>query len=137
MKRREFLKSVSALAASTAGRHRRRSPAKAQSRRRDLADRFRKRVPTQSLLSTASATTYPATKCRELEQQSADQPRNETVDGKPYYDKNKFKMELADDMKLDDMSVTFKLKKKATFQDGNRSPPKTSNGRSTALAWRC
>jgi peptide/nickel transport system substrate-binding protein len=41
-----------------------------------------------------------------------------TVDGKPYYDKNKFKMELADDMKLDDMSVTFKLKKNATFQDG-------------------
>src|SRR5471032_1561529 len=41
-----------------------------------------------------------------------------TVNGKPYYDKDKFKMELADDMKIDDMSVTFKLKKKATFQDG-------------------
>ena len=38
--------------------------------------------------------------------------------GQPYYDKDKFKMELADDMNLGDMSVTFKLKKDAVFQDG-------------------
>src|ERR1043165_2925805 len=38
--------------------------------------------------------------------------------GQPYYDKDKFKMELADDMKIGDMSVTFKLKKNAVFQDG-------------------
>ncbi len=38
--------------------------------------------------------------------------------GQPYYDKDKFKMELADDMVLGDMSATFKLKKNATFQDG-------------------
>jgi peptide/nickel transport system substrate-binding protein len=38
--------------------------------------------------------------------------------GQPYYDKNKFKPELAEDMNIGDMSVTFKLKKKATFQDG-------------------
>src|SRR5215475_3546608 len=38
--------------------------------------------------------------------------------GQPYYDKDKFKMELADDMKFGDMSVTFKLKKNAVFQDG-------------------
>src|SRR5882724_9296535 len=38
--------------------------------------------------------------------------------GQPYYDKEKFKMELADDMKVGDMSVTFKLKKNAVFQDG-------------------
>ena len=38
--------------------------------------------------------------------------------GQPYYDKDKFKMELADDMKLGDMSATFKLKKDAVFQDG-------------------
>src|SRR5207237_4863656 len=41
-----------------------------------------------------------------------------TVDGTPYYDRDKFKMELADDMSIGDMSVTFKLKRKATFQDG-------------------
>src|SRR5216684_3583427 len=38
--------------------------------------------------------------------------------GAQYYDRDKFKMELADDMKLGDMSVTFKLKKNATFHDG-------------------
>jgi peptide/nickel transport system substrate-binding protein len=38
--------------------------------------------------------------------------------GQPYYDKDKFKPELADDMNIGDMSVTFKLKKNATFQDG-------------------
>jgi peptide/nickel transport system substrate-binding protein len=38
--------------------------------------------------------------------------------GQPYYDKDKFKPELAEDMSIGDMSVTFKLKKNATFQDG-------------------
>lgn len=38
--------------------------------------------------------------------------------GAPYYDRDKFKMELADDMIVGDMSVTFKLKKNATFHDG-------------------
>src|SRR4029077_18117049 len=33
-------------------------------------------------------------------------------------DRDKFKMELADDMNVGDMSVTFKLKKNAKFQDG-------------------
>src|SRR5262245_65138066 len=38
--------------------------------------------------------------------------------GAQYYDRDKFKLELADDMKIGDMSVTFKLKKNAVFQDG-------------------
>ncbi|MGA0595261.1 ABC transporter substrate-binding protein [Enterovirga sp. CN4-39] len=38
--------------------------------------------------------------------------------GVPYYDRDKFKPELAEDMKTGDMSVTFRLKKNATFQDG-------------------
>ncbi|QPF91556.1 ABC transporter substrate-binding protein [Bradyrhizobium commune] len=38
--------------------------------------------------------------------------------GVPYYDRDKFKGELADDMKISDMSVTFKLKKNAKFHDG-------------------
>jgi len=38
--------------------------------------------------------------------------------GVQYYERDKFKMELADDMNVGDMSVTFKLKKNATFQDG-------------------
>ncbi len=45
-------------------------------------------------------------------------------DGTKSYDRDKFKPELAEDMKIDDMSVTFKLKKKAKFQDGS---PVTAN----------
>jgi len=40
------------------------------------------------------------------------------ANGTQYYDRDNFKMELADDMKIGDMSVTFKLKKNATFHDG-------------------
>src|SRR4051812_28045437 len=47
-----------------------------------------------------------------------------TVNGIPYYDRDKFKMELADDMVVGDMSATFKLKKNATFHDGT---PVTAN----------
>jgi peptide/nickel transport system substrate-binding protein len=38
--------------------------------------------------------------------------------GVPYYDRDKFKPELAEDMNVGDMSVTFKLKKSAKFHDG-------------------
>ncbi len=38
--------------------------------------------------------------------------------GTQYYDREKFKMELADDMNVGDMSATFKLRKDAKFQDG-------------------
>ena len=41
-----------------------------------------------------------------------------TVNGIPYYDRDKFKMELAEDMVVGPMSATFKLKKNATFHDG-------------------
>ncbi|TDT94461.1 peptide/nickel transport system substrate-binding protein [Azorhizobium sp. AG788] len=40
------------------------------------------------------------------------------VNGTPYYDRDKFEGELAEDMSIGDMSVTFKLKKDAIFQDG-------------------
>ena len=38
--------------------------------------------------------------------------------GVPYYDRDKIKGELAEDMNISDMSVTFKLKKNAKFHDG-------------------
>src|SRR3981189_25661 len=41
-----------------------------------------------------------------------------TVNGTQYYERDKFKMELADHMNVLDMSATFKLKKNATFHDG-------------------
>src|SRR6201993_2616127 len=40
------------------------------------------------------------------------------ADGSLSYDRDKFKMELAEDMNVGDMSVTFKLKKNAKFHDG-------------------
>ena len=39
-------------------------------------------------------------------------------DGTLSYDRDKFKPELAEDMDIGDMSVTFKLKKNAKFHDG-------------------
>ncbi len=39
-------------------------------------------------------------------------------DGTLSYDRDKFKPELAEDMTIGDMSVTFKLKKNAKFHDG-------------------
>ena len=46
--------------------------------------------------------------------------------GVPYYDRDKFKPELAEDMNVGDMSVTFKLKKNAKFHDGT---PVSGQGR--------
>ena len=46
--------------------------------------------------------------------------------GTQYYDRDKFKMELAEDMNVGDMSATFKLRKDAKFQDGT---PVTRQGR--------
>jgi len=38
--------------------------------------------------------------------------------GVPYYDRDKFKPELAEDMTIGDMSATFKLRRNAKFHDG-------------------
>jgi len=46
------------------------------------------------------------------------------ADGSTSYDRDKYEMELAEDMTVGDMSVTFKLKKNAKFQDGT---PVTAN----------
>jgi peptide/nickel transport system substrate-binding protein len=46
------------------------------------------------------------------------------ADGTMSYDRDTFKPELAEDMNVGDMSVTFKLKKKAKFHDGT---PVTAN----------
>jgi peptide/nickel transport system substrate-binding protein len=39
--------------------------------------------------------------------------------GVQYYDRDRFKMELAEDMNVGDMSATFKLRRDAKFQDGS------------------
>jgi len=118
MKRRDFLKSVSALAASTAVT----APAvfstaKAQSRQETLL--IVSESGPNNLDIHGVGTNVPG---YEVSWNCYDRLISHEMktgpNGQPYYDKNKFKTELADDMNIGDMSVTFKLKKKATFQDG-------------------
>jgi peptide/nickel transport system substrate-binding protein len=117
MKRREFLKSASALAASTAVTAPAVfSPAKAQSRAETLL--IVSESGPNNLDIHGVGTNVPGYEVSWNCYDRLISHEMKTVNGKPYYDKDKFKMELADDMKIDDMSVTFKLKKKATFQDG-------------------
>ena len=118
MKRRDFLKSVSALAASTAVTAPAVfSPAKAQSRQETLL--IVSESGPNNLDIHGVGTNVPG---YEVSWNCYDRLISHEMktgpNGQPYYDKNKFKPELAEDMNIGDMSVTFKLKKKATFQDG-------------------
>jgi peptide/nickel transport system substrate-binding protein len=118
MKRREFLKTASALAASAAlPAPAIFSPAKAQSRQETLL------IVSESGPNNVDihgvGTNVPG---YEVSWNCYDRLISHEMktgpSGQPYYDKDKFKMELADDMNVGDMSVTFKLKKNAVFQDG-------------------
>src|ERR1041385_3203692 len=116
MKRREFLKS--ALAAGTAvSAPAIFSPAKAQSRQETLL--IVSESGPNNLDIHGVGTNVPG---YEVSWNCYDRLISHEMkagpNGQPYYDKDKFKMELADDMKVGEMSVTFKLKKKAVFQDG-------------------
>jgi peptide/nickel transport system substrate-binding protein len=118
MKRRDFLKSVSALAASTAvSAPVVFSPAKAQSRQETLL--IVSESGPNNLDIHGVGTNVPG---YEVSWNCYDRLISHEMktgpNGQPYYDKDKFKPELAEDMNVGDMSVTFKLKKKATFQDG-------------------
>ena len=118
MKRRDFLKSVSALAASTAvSAPAVFSPAKAQSRQETLL--IVSESGPNNLDIHGVGTNVPG---YEVSWNCYDRLISHEMktgpNGQPYYDKDKFKPELAEDMNVGDMSVTFKLKKKATFQDG-------------------
>src|SRR5471032_440981 len=117
MKRREFLKSASALAASTAiTAPAVFSPAKAQSRAETLL--IVSESGPNNLDIQGVGTNVPGYEVSWNCYDRLISHEMKTVNGTPYYDKDKFKMELADDMNIGDMSVTFKLKKKAVFQDG-------------------
>ena len=118
MKRRDFLKSASALAASTAvSTPAVFSPAKAESRQETLL--IVSESGPNNLDIHGVGTNVPG---YEVSWNCYDRLISHEMktgpNGQPYYDKNKFKPELAEDMNIGDMSVTFKLKKKATFQDG-------------------
>src|SRR5579862_565377 len=117
MRRRDFLKSITALSAAGAlSAPAVWSPAKAQSRQETLLivsesgpnnlDIYG--VGTNVPSYEASWNCYDRLISHEMKE----------VNGTPYYDKSRFKPELAEDMNSGDMSVTFKLRKDAVFQDG-------------------
>jgi peptide/nickel transport system substrate-binding protein len=117
MKRRDFLKSTTALAASTmVSAPAIWSSAKAQSRAETLL------IVSESGPNNVDihgvGTNVPGYEVSWNCYDRLISHEMKDVNGTPYYDKDKFKMELAEDMVLGDMSATFKLKKNATFQDG-------------------
>jgi peptide/nickel transport system substrate-binding protein len=118
MKRRDFLKSSAAVAATTAVTAPAVfSPAKAQSRAETLL--IVSESGPNNLDIHGVGTNVPG---YEVSWNCYDRLITHEMktgpNGQPYYDKDKFKGELAEDMNVGDMSATFKLKKNATFQDG-------------------
>src|ERR1700683_1494206 len=120
MKRREFLKSMTALTAASAFSASAPavwSPAKAQSRQETLL--IVSESGPNNLDIHGVGTNVPG---YEVSWNCYDRLISHEMktgeNGAPYYDRDNFKMELADDMKIGDMSVTFTLKKNAVFQDG-------------------
>src|SRR5580692_1329390 len=100
MKRRDFLKSVSGIAVGAAVQAPAIwSPAKADAR-------------SETLL----VVTEGGPNNLDIHGVGTNRPGYETSWNS--YDRDKFKLELAEDMNVGDMSVTFKLKKNAKFHDG-------------------
>jgi peptide/nickel transport system substrate-binding protein len=118
MKRREFLKSVTALAAGSVmpAAPAVWSPAKAQSRQETLL--IVSESGPNNLDIHGVGTNVPGYEVSWNCYDRLISHEMKTVNGTPYYERDKFKPELAEDMNIGDMSVTFKLRKDATFQDG-------------------
>src|SRR5450432_1670337 len=118
MKRREFLKSASALAASTAiTAPAVFSPAKAQSRAETLLI-VSESGPNNIDIHGGGTNVQGYEVSWNCYDRLISHEMKNGANGVPYYDRDKFKMELAEDMNVGPMSATFKLKKNATFQDG-------------------
>jgi peptide/nickel transport system substrate-binding protein len=117
MQRRDFLKSMTALAAGSAvSAPAVWSPAKAQSRQETLL--IVSESGPNNIDIHGVGTNVPGYEVSWNCYDRLISHEMKNVNGTPYYDRDKFKMELADDMSIGDMSVTFKLKRKATFHDG-------------------
>jgi peptide/nickel transport system substrate-binding protein len=117
MKRRDFLKSMTALAgAGMVGAPAVWSSAKAQSRQETLL--IVSESGPNNIDIHGVGTNVPGYEVSWNCYDRLISHEMKTVNGTPYYDRDKFKPELAEDMNVGDMSVTFKLKKNATFHDG-------------------
>ncbi len=123
MKRREFLKSAGAVVASGAVTAPAIwSPAKAQARQETLL--IVSESGPNNIDIHGVGTNVPGYEVSWNCYDRLISHEMKTVNGTPYYDRDRFKMELAEDMNVGDMSATFKLKKNATFHDGS---PVTAN----------
>jgi peptide/nickel transport system substrate-binding protein len=118
MKRREFLKSVTALtAASAVSAPAIWSPAKAQARNETLL-LITENGP-NNLDIHGVGTNRPGYEASwNCYDRLITNEKKTLPDGSLSYDRDKFRPELAEDMNVGDMSVTFKLRKDAKFQDG-------------------
>jgi peptide/nickel transport system substrate-binding protein len=117
MKRRDFLKSATALAATSALTAPAVFSANAQSRQETLL-LVTENGP-NNLDIHGVGTNRPGYEASwNCYDRLIRNGKKTLADGSTSYDKDKYEMELADDMKVGDMSVTFKLKKSAKFQDG-------------------
>jgi len=118
MKRREFLKSVTALtAASAVSAPAIWSAAKAQSRGETLL-LITENGP-NNLDIHGVGTNRPGYEASwNCYDRLITHEKKTLPDGSQSYDRDKLKPELAEDMNVGDMSVTFKLRKDAKFQDG-------------------
>ncbi len=117
MKRRDFLKSTAAVAAGSALGMPAVFSAEAASRKETLlliTENGPNNLDIQGLGTNRPG--YEASwNCYD---RLITHPTKTLADGSLSYDKSKFEPELAEDMKIGDNSVTFKLKKSAKFQDG-------------------
>jgi peptide/nickel transport system substrate-binding protein len=118
MKRREFLKSMTALSAAAAvPAPAIWSPAKAQSRGETLL-LVTENGP-NNLDIHGVGTNRPGYEASwNCYDRLITHSKKTLPDGSSSYDRDNFTPELAEDMNVGDMSVTFKLKKNAKFQDG-------------------
>jgi peptide/nickel transport system substrate-binding protein len=113
MKRRDFLKSVTAVAAGSAlpAAPAVWSPAKAQTRQETLLI-VSESGPNNTDIHGVGTTVPGYETSWNCYDRLISHEMKTGENGAPYYDRDKFKPELAEDMNVGDMSATFKLKKK-------------------------
>src|SRR3954451_5153445 len=116
MNRRTFIMSTGAAAVSAVAAPAVWSPARAQSRQETLL--IVSESGPNNLDIHGVGTNVPGYECSWNCYDRLISHEMKSVDGVPYYDRDKYKPELAEDMSIGDMSVTFRLRKDAVFQDG-------------------